>query len=58
MTLATAGLHTIRLDVKNDNGYSGVILSGTVTDAPEPSTFAAMGVGLVLVGLRKRRSAV
>ena len=58
MTLGLAGLHTIRLDVINDTGFSGVILSGTVTDTPEPSTFAAMGVGLVLVGLRKRRNAV
>ncbi len=58
VTFATAGLHTIRLDVINNGGFSGVLLSGTVTDTPEPSTFAAMGVGLVLVGLRRRRSAV
>lgn len=58
VNFATAGLHRVRLDVRNVNGFSGVLFSGTVTDTPEPSTFAAMGMGLVLAGLWKRRSAV
>jgi hypothetical protein len=58
VNFASAGLHTVRLDVTNVSGFSGVLFTGTVTDVPEPSTFGAIGTGLVLAGWWKRRSSV
>jgi hypothetical protein len=52
-----AGANTIRLDVVNTGSFSGVLFSGTVSDVPEPSTFAALGIGAVVLGcLRRRKS--
>ena len=52
-----AGPTTIRLDVTNDSSFSGVLLVGSVTETPEPSTFAGMGIGLLALGWWKRRRA-
>jgi len=49
------GPNTIRLDVTNVNGFSGVLLTGSVSEVPEPSTFAGMGIGLMALGWWKRR---
>ncbi len=53
-----AGPTTIRLDVVNTGGFSGVLFAGDVSDVPEPSTFAAAALGVVAMGwrLRQRRA--
>ena len=53
-----AGPTTIRLDVTNVSSFSGVLLIGSVTETPEPSTFAGMGIGLLALGWWKRRLAL
>jgi hypothetical protein len=49
-----AGPTTIRLDVINQSGPTGVLFVGNVSDVPEPSTFGILGAALLSVGLLRR----
>ena len=40
-----------------DDGFSNLLLTGTVTAVPEPTTLAILGIGgLALIGLRRRQA--
>ena len=49
------GINTLELRVLNDGIYTGGILEGTYTDAPEPGTMAVTGAGLGLLALLRRK---
>jgi hypothetical protein len=55
------GLNTLRINLRNDGGPSGLYVSFVNaavegTDLPEPSTYAAMGGGLLLLALLRRNA--
>lgn len=49
------GLNTLELRVINDGGYTGGILEGTFTEAPEPATMMVTGAGLALLAVLRRK---
>ena len=49
------GPNTLELRVINDGGFTGGILAGTFTEAPEPGTMAVTGAGLALLALLRRK---
>jgi hypothetical protein len=49
------GTNTLELRVLNDSIYTGGILVGTFTEAPEPATMAVTGAGLALLALLRRK---
>lgn len=49
------GTNTLELRVLNDSIYTGGILTGTFTEAPEPGTMAVTGAGLALLALLRRK---
>ena len=51
----TAGNNTLELRVINDSGFTGGILVGNFTTAPEPATTGLAGVALSALGLALRR---
>jgi len=49
------GPNTLELRVINAGGYTGGILEGTFTEAPEPATMIVTGTGLALLALLRRK---
>ncbi len=49
------GPNTLELRVINNSIYTGGILAGTFTEAPEPATMAVTGAGLALLALLRRK---
>jgi hypothetical protein len=45
----------LELRVINAGGYTGGILEGTFTEAPEPATMIVTGTGLALLALLRRK---
>jgi hypothetical protein len=58
ITTGFAAVNTLDLVVHNNGGYTGVLLQGEFTCAPEPATvaFLASGLGLIALGKWRRKS--
>ena len=50
-----SGPNTLELRVLNSGGFTGGILAGTFTEAPEPATMMVTGAGLALLALLRRK---
>lgn len=60
-TLSASGVYTLRLTAFNDGdgnnaGIDNLVVNGDLVNVPEPATIALFGLGLVGIGLRRRKA--
>ncbi len=56
VNIASPSAHSLDLVVHNDSSYTGVLLQGELTTAPEPGTYVLLVSGLGLIAAGRRRS--